>query len=673
MGRLLLESCLKSVKFALGLQEDWRINFVVYGRPIDLYVDSVSPPGAFFVFSAQLLYIEELLEMVKKEFLSLFREQIVMKSVDCYSKFDKKFELIHSSFEKQVDSKMRGANRPQNRFNDNNSKSKDLVRGRTVKGKKGTGGRGGEEAADADEDTGMSSAADGDDSSKENHAVGHGRNISAVPAPKDGSQLQVSAAEKQKAVQEDAEAEEAQKKRIIAENLEKMKGKKLAEMKGGARTKGPAARPKDPLELLLKANNKKQDKPAEPEKKKGKQMRIWGDKTSKDEAAKLDFSKPGDASEGNAGTASGEESGGATSPDEMSRKAVPYANGNPSLVGSFEPEDSSSSEEEETEEPAAPINGKQEPPKRGFFSSMLRSLAGNSVIEESDLAPVLVKFKERLMTKNVAMEIADKLCESVSSSLVGQKLATFTGMKSTVKEALEAALVRILTPKRSTDFLAEVLAAKAQKRPYSIVFMGVNGVGKSTNLAKVCHWLGQNNVSCMIAGCDTFRAGAVEQLRVHAKVLQVPLFERGYGKDPATIAMHAIKEAKDLGIDVVLIDTAGRMQDNEPLMRALAKLVHLNRPDLVLFVGEALVGNDAVDQLTKFNKSLADFAPDTSQPPRLVDGIILTKFDTIDDKVGAALSMVYTTGQPIMFVGCGQRYTDLRKLSVKTVVRALLK
>jgi signal recognition particle receptor subunit alpha len=208
----------------------------------------------------------------------------------------------------------------------------------------------------------------------------------------------------------------------------------------------------------------------------------------------------------------------------------------------------------------------------------------------------------------------------------------------------------------------------------------VNGVGKSTNLSKVCFWLLQNNYKILIAACDTFRSGAVEQLRVHARNLralqtsgegQVELFERGYGKDSAGIAKDAIGYAAMHHFDVVLIDTAGRMQDNEPLMRALSKLVSVNQPDKIIFVGEALVGNEAVDQLTKFNQALKDFSG--LQNPRHIDGMILTKFDTIDDKVGAALSMTYITGQPIYFVGTGQTYTDLKNLKVSHVVHSLLK
>ncbi|KAK7883223.1 hypothetical protein WMY93_029397 [Mugilogobius chulae] len=135
--------------------------------------------------------------------------------------------------------------------------------------------------------------------------------------------------------------------------------------------------------------------------------------------------------------------------------------------------------------------------------------------------------------------------------------------------------------------------------------------------------------------------------------------------------MEAIAYARNQAFDVVLVDTAGRMQDNAPLMTALAKLIAVNMPDLVLFVGEALVGNEAVDQLVKFNQALADHS--MSDKPRLIDGIVLTKFDTIDDKVGAAISMTYITGQPIVFVGTGQTYNDLRSLNARAVVSALMK
>lgn len=382
---------------------------------------------------------------------------------------------------------------------------------------------------------------------------------------------------------------------------------------------------------------------AEP-KKIVKKNRVWDDSPS---APKLDFTDPAD-----------ERGDGVV-------EVAAAADLGESKMDKEEEFVSSESEEEEV------VNAKPSAQKKGWFSSMIQSIAGNAVLEKSDLEPALKALKDRLMTKNVAEEIAEKLCESVATSLEGKKSGSFTRISTTVQAAMEEALVRILTPRRSIDILRDVHAAKEQGKPYVIVFVGVNGVGKSTNLAKVAYWLLQHNINVMMAACDTFRSGAVEQLRTHARRLQIPIFEKGYEKDPAIVAKEAIQEAGRNNADVVLVDTAGRMQDNEPLMRALSKLINLNSPDLVLFVGEALVGNDAVDQLSKFNQKLADFS--TVKTARLIDGILLTKFDTIDDKVGAALSMVYISGAPVMFVGCGQSYTDLKKLNVKSIVKTLLK
>nr|CCA22298.1 signal recognition particle receptor subunit alpha [Albugo laibachii Nc14] len=302
--------------------------------------------------------------------------------------------------------------------------------------------------------------------------------------------------------------------------------------------------------------------------------------------------------------------------------------------------------------------------------NFLSSITGNKILTKEDLEPALNQMRQILIGKNVASEVADELCDSVESNVVGKRLESFTRVSSVVRGALEAALLRILTPKKSTDILRAILDVRASGRAYSIVFVGVNGVGKSTSLSKICYYLKSKGVKVMIAACDTFRSGAVEQLNQHAKVLDVPLFERGYAKNPAAVAQEAIQHATTNSFDCVLIDTAGRMQNNEPLMRALAKLVSSNNPDLILFVGEALVGNDGINQLSMFDRALADSSD--RQDAHGIDGIVITKFDTIDDKVGAAVSLVYKTGQPIMFVGTGQKYTHLKKLNVQTVMRNLL-
>eukprot|EP00936_MAST-01D_sp_MAST-1D-sp1_P000645 g645.t1 len=328
--------------------------------------------------------------------------------------------------------------------------------------------------------------------------------------------------------------------------------------------------------------------------------------------------------------------------------------------------------DDEVDDEAA--GGSDEAAASGWFGSsriggFLKQLTGNKVLEDSDLEPVLAQVRTTLLEKNVASEVADRLVAELKETLRGEKLDTFGRVSAIVKAQLEESMTRILTPKRSTDVLREVKAVRAKGRPYVIVFIGVNGVGKSTSLSKVCYYLKQNGCNPLIAACDTFRSGAVEQLKTHCDCLGVELFQRGYTKDPAMVAKEAVEQAAEQGNDVVLIDTAGRMQNNKPLMIALTKLISTNNPDLVLFVGEALVGNDGIDQLEMFNQALADYS--SQDDPHTVDGICLTKFDTIDDKVGAALSMVYKTGQPVIFVGTGQKYNNLKKLNVRFVIKCL--
>ncbi|KAM3616074.1 uncharacterized protein V6R79_011927 [Siganus canaliculatus] len=420
----------------------------------------------------------------------------------------------------------------------------------------------------------------------------------------------------------------------------------------------------------------KPSKSPKPQKPREKQMRVWdmGGSSAKD----LDYSERNGDGSSNGG-------------DQNQEAQIDSGMQLSSMKGDLLSVDYESSEEGDMEEEEEKVvisePSKTRAKKGGGFGGMfgmLKGLVGSKSLTREDMESVLEKMKDHLIAKNVAADISSQLCDSVANKLEGKVMGTFTTVASTVKLALQDSLVQILQPKRRVDILRDVMEARSQRRPFVITFCGVNGVGKSTNLAKISFWLIENGFTVLIAACDTFRAGAVEQLRTHQRRLNslhppeqhggrpvVQLYEKGYGKDAAGIAMEAIAYARNQAFDVVLVDTAGRMQDNAPLMTALAKLIAVNMPDLVLFVGEALVGNEAVDQLVKFNQALADHS--MSDKPRLIDGIVLTKFDTIDDKVGAAISMTYITGQPIVFVGTGQTYNDLRSLNARAVVSALMK
>jgi signal recognition particle receptor subunit alpha len=245
---------------------------------------------------------------------------------------------------------------------------------------------------------------------------------------------------------------------------------------------------------------------------------------------------------------------------------------------------------------------------------------------------------------------------------------------------MESSLRKILTPTSSLDLLREIqsvaspsLASLQSRRPYVISIVGVNGVGKSTNLSKIAFFLLQNKYRVLIAACDTFRSGAVEQLRVHARNLKelgereggfIELYEKGYGKDAANIAKDAVSHATQANFDVVLIDTAGRRHNDQRLMSSLEKFAKFAQPDKILMVGEALVGTDSVQQARNFNAAFG--------AGRHLDGFIISKCDTVGEMIGTLVSMVHATGIPVVFLGTGQHYSDLRTLNIGWAVKLLM-
>ncbi|KAI0886129.1 SRP54-domain-containing protein [Annulohypoxylon maeteangense] len=314
------------------------------------------------------------------------------------------------------------------------------------------------------------------------------------------------------------------------------------------------------------------------------------------------------------------------------------------------------------------------------ISSLFRNVVGGKTLTQEDLDKAMKGMEDHLLRKNVAREAAVRLCEGVEKELLGVKTGSFESIDTRIAKAMEASLTKMLTPTSSLDLLREIdsvikpsATSMRKQRPYVISIVGVNGVGKSTNLSKICYFLLQNKYKVLIAAGDTFRSGAVEQLKVHVRNLKeltereggkVEIYEKGYGGDAATVAKEAVKEAAHEGFDVVLIDTAGRRHNDQRLMSSLEKFAKFARPDKILMVGEALVGTDSVAQARNFNSSFG--------PGRTLDGFIISKCDTVGDMVGTLVSIVHATNVPVLFVGVGQHYSDIRNFSVKWAVEKLL-
>ncbi|KAI1181322.1 SRP54-domain-containing protein [Nemania sp. FL0916] len=314
------------------------------------------------------------------------------------------------------------------------------------------------------------------------------------------------------------------------------------------------------------------------------------------------------------------------------------------------------------------------------LGGLFRNVVGGKTLTKDDLGKAMKGMEEHLLKKNVAREAAVRLCEGVEKELLGVKTGSFESIDARIAKAMEASLTKMLTPTSSLDLLREIdavtrpsAASMRKRRPYVMSIVGVNGVGKSTNLSKICFFLLQNKYKVLIAAGDTFRSGAVEQLKVHVRNLKeltereggsVELFEKGYGGDAATVAKDAVREAANEGYDVVLIDTAGRRHNDQRLMSSLEKFAKFAQPDKILMVGEALVGTDSVAQARNFNSSFG--------PGRHLDGFIISKCDTVGDMVGTLVSIVHATNVPVLFVGVGQHYSDIRNFSVKWAVEKLL-
>jgi fused signal recognition particle receptor len=291
----------------------------------------------------------------------------------------------------------------------------------------------------------------------------------------------------------------------------------------------------------------------------------------------------------------------------------------------------------------------------GWLTSAKAYATGRVVIEEEDLEEPLWDLEMALVQSDVEMNVAETILDRVRSELVGETRKQVDTTAGLVREALREALVEVISVGQF-DFDERVAETD---RPVTIVFTGVNGVGKTTTIAKLARYFEERGLSTVLANGDTYRAGANEQIREHADALGKKLIAHDQGGDPAAVVYDAVEYAEANDIDVVLGDTAGRLHTSNDLMEQLAKIDRVVDPDMTLFVDESVAGQDAVRRAEEFDDAAA------------FDGAVLTKADA-DSQGGAAISIAQVTGKPVLFLGTGQGYGDLRKFDPEELVADLL-
>lgn len=283
---------------------------------------------------------------------------------------------------------------------------------------------------------------------------------------------------------------------------------------------------------------------------------------------------------------------------------------------------------------------------RKALSSATRNII-HKELTEKDLAKVLSELEIALLQSDIAQEVIDVIVTKLKSELIGTKLEKEQNAANIVQIKFRNAIVEMFSRSGEVDLIKKIIEKKDKRGgPFIVVFLGINGTGKTTTVAKVAHFLRKHNISVVLAAGDTHRAGAIEQISLHAEKLSLKVITQRYGADPSAVGRDAIDYAKKHHIDVVLVDTAGRMQTAKNLMDEINKIVRVVKPDIKIFVGDSLAGNDTINQAREFFE-YTNF-----------DGAILTKIDA-DAKGGSAISIVHITSRPIVYLGIGQGYEDI--------------
>lgn len=280
-------------------------------------------------------------------------------------------------------------------------------------------------------------------------------------------------------------------------------------------------------------------------------------------------------------------------------------------------------------------------------------------LSPEDVEDIIQDLRVDLLESDVAVSVVEELVEELEQEFEGEKIGIREDSGKKLFDILEGAIRDILTPETEIDFMEAIEEKRENDEPAVMLFVGVNGCGKTTTIAKITKFLKEDGYDVVLAASDTFRAAAIDQLEKHGEDLDAKVIKHQKEADAAAVAYDAVEHAKASDKDVVLIDTAGRMQTDVNLMQEMEKIDRVADPDLTVFVGDALIGNDAVEQASKFEDSID------------IDGSILTKMDA-DAGGGAALSIVKETGRPILFLGIGQEYDDLMEFDSDTIVESLL-
>ena len=298
---------------------------------------------------------------------------------------------------------------------------------------------------------------------------------------------------------------------------------------------------------------------------------------------------------------------------------------------------------------------------RKIFSETAKNLSQKS-ISKKEIDSILVELQISLMENDVAHEIVDEMTSKIKTEISSVKLERNENIDEVITTKLYSFLHELFSlTTNKTDIIQSILEKKRSKAgPYSIIFLGINGTGKTTTIAKFCKLLRDNGISVVLAAADTHRAGAIEQISHHGNNLNVKVISQRYGADPSAVARDALEHAKKNYIDAVLIDTAGRMQTSKNLMEEVSKIIRVIKPDMKIFVGDSLAGNDTVNQAREFFQ-YTNF-----------DGSILTKSDA-DAKGGAAISIAYLTHKPILYLGVGQGYGDLAEFNHNKFLDSIFK